>query len=367
METLSTNTNMPSFLLSEIISSLFTSADKSLSNLTHKFEFLQILYHLLSFSLYWILFFLRLLPSLYPQSTPPKSLDPSQKNLSFKREKGTQKAINDDSSSISRALSQILSIINEIPVSSRKYELVRSLAETLIDDNIKLGLDVLREINCTVLSSAFARTLCELETAILEEVNETAGFGPVEYRLSRVLSTVRSFSDGVLSRFGGTVSVSRPAGWNAEKFAAELLWLAKKMSACGSAESKLISAVEYLSAALLLKEAKEMGRGEANEGESDEIEDEQREKKMKLLMSWLPFLCRASNGPDAPVLNTSERMEVERVIEDIIEKLRQEDQQEKVLSLWLHHFTSCPLSDWPNLQACYARWFDASRKLLSDR
>lgn len=92
--------------------------------------------------------------------------------------------------------------------------------------------------------------------------------------------------------------------------------------------------------------------------------DEQSENKMKLLMSWLPFLCRASKGTDAPILSTSDRLDVERAIEDLIGTFRK-DQQEKVLSLWLHHFTSCPLSDWPNLQSCYNSWLDASRKQLA--
>lgn len=85
--------------------------------------------------------------------------------------------------------------------------------------------------------------------------------------------------------------------------------------------------------------------------------------KLKMLQSWLPLLCRASNGTDAPVLSISERAELERVLEGIIEGLEQEE-QERVLSLWLHHFTHCPSSDWPNLHACFARWCSASRKQL---
>lgn len=112
--------------------------------------------------------------------------------------------------------------------------------------------------------------------------------------------------------------------------------------------------------AFLFKQAKNLG---AEEG--DEVKKEQpRQTKMKMLMSWLPLLCRASNGTDAPVLSTNERAELERVLEETIEMLEQDDEQEKVLSLWLHHYTYCPSSDWPNLHACYARWCSASRKLL---
>ena len=92
--------------------------------------------------------------------------------------------------------------------------------------------------------------------------------------------------------------------------------------------------------------------------------EEHMQVKLKMLQSWLPLLCRASNGTDAPVLSISERRELERVLEETIEGLEQDEEQEQVLSLWLHHFTHCPSSDWPNLHACYVRWCNASRKQL---
>ncbi|KAI3966983.1 hypothetical protein MKX01_040624 [Papaver californicum] len=383
-----TQTTMTSFLVSKIIS----SSSKLLSNHTHKYKLLQILHQILCITLYWIVFFLRLLPSLYPNTkTTSRTFD----TFSGKREKDIiqETTVNGDSTSVCRALTQILSIINEIPVSSRKYELVRSLAETLIDDNIKVGSDVLRDINCTVLFSAFAKTLQQLESGVLEEVKETTLIGSSEQRLVRVLHTIRSYSERAWARLGEKAGVRKPDAWTAEKFAAELLWLAKKMSTCGNADVAVsswgsASRLAWLSisaeprvqgslvkiSAFLLKEATKMGpvgKMEREQNGDDEgvmeivkKHDEQREKNMKLLMSWLPFLCRASNGTDAPVLSTSDRLEVERAIEDLIGTFRK-DQQEKVLSLWLHHFTSCPLSDWPNLQSCYKRWLDASRKLLA--
>lgn len=116
----------------------------------------------------------------------------------------------------------------------------------------------------------------------------------------------------------------------------------------------------FYSTAFLFKQAKNLGAEEGDEGKKEQ----QRQTKMRMLMSWLPLLCRASNGTDAPVLSINERAELERVLEETIETLEQEEEQEKVLSLWLHHYTYCPSSDWPNLHACYARWCSASRKLL---
>lgn len=112
----------------------------------------------------------------------------------------------------------------------------------------------------------------------------------------------------------------------------------------------------------MFKQAKDMKLD--NEADEEEEKQEVKQIKMQMLLSWLPLLCRASNGTDAPVLSIGERAELERVLEETIEKLEEEEQQEKVLTLWLHHFTYCPSSDWPNLHASYARWCDASRKLL---
>lgn len=93
-------------------------------------------------------------------------------------------------------------------------------------------------------------------------------------------------------------------------------------------------------------------------------EEQQRQMKLKMLMSWLPLLCRASNGTDAPILSLGERAELERVLEVTIEMLEPEEEQEQVLAQWLHHFMYCPSSDWPNLHSSYTRWCTASRKLL---
>ncbi|KAL4272468.1 hypothetical protein GQ457_01G047770 [Hibiscus cannabinus] len=49
--------------------------------------------------------------------------------------------------------------------------------------------------------------------------------------------------------------------------------------------------------------------------------------------------------------------------EETVETLEHEE-QEQVLSLWLHHFAYYPSSDWPNLHASYSRWCTDSRRLL---
>lgn len=85
--------------------------------------------------------------------------------------------------------------------------------------------------------------------------------------------------------------------------------------------------------------------------------------RMAILKSWLPLLCRASNGTETPTLNSREKTETVRVLEELIAKLGWE-QQEEVLAIWLHHFAACPDSDWPNLESYYAQWYSDSRKLI---
>ncbi|KAB2603353.1 hypothetical protein D8674_004358 [Pyrus ussuriensis x Pyrus communis] len=74
----------------------------------------------------------------------------------------------------------------------------------------------------------------------------------------------------------------------------------------------------------------------------DETDNESKQEQHKLtevqtLMLWLPLLCRASNGTDVLVLSIDGKAELERVLEATIEMLEEEKDQEKVLSLWLHH------------------------------
>lgn len=113
-------------------------------------------------------------------------------------------------------------------------------------------------------------------------------------------------------------------------------------------------------AALLFHKVKNVG--------IDEVEESKKEKgketKVKMLLSWLPLLCRGSNGVDVPVLSICEKAELEKELEEMIEMVEQQEVKEQILSLWLHHFTYCPTSDWPNLHSSYARWYSASRRLV---
>ncbi|XP_057804000.1 uncharacterized protein LOC131019468 [Salvia miltiorrhiza] len=351
--------------IASLLLRIFLCADKSLSFL-HNYKILHLLRQ---FILSSFLFFLSLLPALFSSSQSPKSDDnPATAGVG--------------SSGVSRALSQLLLLMNDIPVSSRKYEAVRSLAEKLIDGNLIERKSALTEVNCAVLSAAFARSLSQLEAAMAEQGWKSGGDDAaregdlfVYYgKASRLVKGVKYYGRAAWRWAKVKGEVRRP--WSsAEKLAAELLWLAQKMAASGCAEeavSKWASAVKMAWLALsteprlqgslvklsafLIREAKEMRKQE-------EDEEGSRATKMRMLMSWLPLLCCANNGTDAPVLSMAERAELETILEEVIWSLGEEE-QEMVLSLWLHHFTYCPASDWPNLRSCYTRWYTASRATL---
>ncbi|GAB2269567.1 hypothetical protein Dimus_004487 [Dionaea muscipula] len=381
-------------LLRNLISLILTSGEKSLLSLNLKP--LLLLREFISALCLFILRLITFLPSQLLSSSrrhhhhhsvnPQKAAD-AYAATNTRLEAGG--AAGD--SAIARALSQLVSIINDIPVSSRKYEVVRSLAERIIDENLREGSEALREVNCCVLSAAFSRTLSQLEAAAAEQDGPSfGGFGgggglglasagwvcrSVLYLGDLARSKVeRSTEEGVNDAEG------RRKGKSAEKMAAELLWLGQKLAESGGIEGAVekwasatnlawlaLSAEPRLqgflvkASAFLIKQAKDIGE---EEGLEESHRERKTQMKMKMLLSWLPLLCRANNGTDAPILSSREREEVERVLEEMIEMLDQQGDREKVLSLWLHHFADCPSSDWPNLFSCYARWCTASRRLI---
>ena len=357
-------------LLRTLISSLFNTAadENSFLSFSLNYKLFQTLRFII---LTFYLFLLRFIPSFF---FIEKYQDSIKLNLKHRNNKFVHDSRND--TAIGRALSQLLSALNDIPVSSRKYEVVRSLAEKIIDDNHLDGVASLREVNRVALSGAFGRALKQLQEKVAdrEGEGELEGDGGDYYRMMRrrIRWVVRMVGWKVR---GGEGSL---CGVPAEKLAAELVWMVRKMVDCGcsdeairrwavasdlgflslSADPRLQASLVKL-AAFLFKEAKEMGVDEIEESKMKQC----MQVKLKMLQTWLPLLCRASNGADVPALSINERAELERVLEGIIEGLEQE-KQEHVLSLWLHHFTHCSSSDWPNLHLCYARWCCKSRKQL---
>ncbi|CAN0872327.1 hypothetical protein LINGRAHAP2_LOCUS10086 [Linum grandiflorum] len=368
-------------LILNLFATLFIHADKTFLQLANKYKILELLRHVVVTSFIFILGFI---PSLFPLK-PLKKKEVSSQQPPF-RDSSDAPAFcisGGGDTSIARALTQLLTIANEIPVSSRKYEIVRSLAEKMIDDNHRENVQALHEINRTVLSAAFTRSLAQLEAAFVQLGFENSGNGGagqvVLNKVNRVLKSVRSIGYGSWGLTGGKEKDDvEQSNCAAEKVAAELLWLAQKLMACGCVEEAvskwaMASKLAWLSlsaeprlqgslvkvSAFLFKHAKELGVDEKEVSQKVQW----RRTKLGMLVSWLPLLCRATTGVDVPVLSREERAELEKVLEEMVEMVEVEE-KEKVLFLWLQHFTHSPASDWPNLHSSYSRWCNASRRLL---
>lgn len=133
-----------------------------------------------------------------------------------------------------RALAHVLSVASRIPVSSRKYELVRGLAERLLDDNAR-ACSGAAAVNRAALAAAFARTLRQLESSAAAAGGEWWPIGLADLAVRRAVRTgmrwwwwrpTAAASAALDEGFGGLA---------AEKMAAELMWLGKKMAECGAA------------------------------------------------------------------------------------------------------------------------------------
>lgn len=233
-------------IIRTVLTFIFYFSDKALNFLADRSNlFKAVRYVLVSTYLYS----LRVLPSSV------LSLLPNQDKLSFNYSSKlliTQKnrvggalvssadAAASCGSGIGRALCHVLFLVNETPVNSRKYEVVRALAEKLIHENLQDGNDDLMKINCTVLCMAFSRTLNQLEVAMIEQsrglglgIGNGAGNIVKFSWITLILNTITYYIELVLSCCWKSPTADTNMSRNsAEKYAAELLWLAEKMAAC---------------------------------------------------------------------------------------------------------------------------------------
>lgn len=290
---------------------------------------------------------------------------------------------------IGRALTQVLTLVNDIPVTSRKYEFARDLADKIIEENTKQGGPTLQEINRKALSLGFARTLKLLNSSLhcMQRQQKDVETSSWPWRLIRMIPLYSQLMPSFENLQGSLTNLLQPQSTAAlqasqsqlamannnsilaEKLAQELLWITNKLGMCSAMEEAFlqwstatnlaafsISAHPRVQGSLVKISAllfKEMAK------EDFDISDQAR---FKSLILWLPLLCYAMNGVDTPVLSASEKAEVERVLEKTISSLSRLD-QEVVLANWLHDYTFS-VSDWPNLQNCYDAWCDSSRKLI---
>lgn len=128
------------------------------------------------------------------------------------------------SSSILRALDQILELVTGLPGSSPKYTFTRSLAEQLLMDNTAQKPPLL-ELNRVALSKAFRRTVDQLEACLIKGSN--GGWGSLLRKCSQAAGWASSLNAGAALEVGGNASAA--AIIRSEKLSQELLWLADKL------------------------------------------------------------------------------------------------------------------------------------------
>ncbi|KAK6931748.1 hypothetical protein RJ641_003541 [Dillenia turbinata] len=295
---------------------------------------------------------------------------------------------------LGRALSHIFTILNEMPATSRKYQFAVSMADKIVDENMRDGNVQLQEINRMALASAFTRTSALLYHSLQSTDQLISGNGGSMWawpmRLIRFLPLgsymIASFkglsfvANTLFPMLLGGVAMSTGSQKRlqlededdvvAEKLAQELMWIADKMRNCGVADEALIhwSYASGLASLALSTNPRVQGFivkitailvAEARQGNHHVP----REVKFRLLVLWLPLFCYAGNGFAYPVLSRYEKIEMERAMNEVISSLSPR-QQEIVLTNWLQDFTNST-SDWPNLQLSYDHWCQSSRKIVS--
>lgn len=392
-------TEPPSSSSSSSSSSPSLSMNSSIGKLEgEKWNLFELIRYMLMLILWLSAWGVRLLLDLFPSPLPSsgflESIVPSAPALPSSEHDDINSSFGGPSGkAIGRALTQVLTLVNDIPVTSRKYEFARDLADKIIEENTKQGGSTLQEINRKALSAGFARTLKLLNSSLhcMQRQQKDVETSSWPWRLMRMLPLSSQLMPSFENLQGSLTNLLQPqpqpqstatlptsqsqlvmannSSMLAEKLAQELLWITNKLGMCSAMEEALlqwstathlaafsISAHPRVQGSLVKMSAllfKEMAKADFD------ISDQAR---FKSLILWLPLLCYAMNGVDSPVLSASEKAEVERMLEKTISRLSTLD-QEMVLANWLHDYTFSA-SDWPNLQHCYDAWCDTSRKLI---
>ncbi|KAH0852577.1 LOW QUALITY PROTEIN: hypothetical protein HID58_090239 [Brassica napus] len=278
-------------------------------------------------------------------------------------------------SSLGRALCHVLALMNEIPVTSRKYHFTMGMAEKIMEENALSCNAELLDVNRTALASSFARTTARLQDSLKRSRTADETFGGLPLRLvsalplggyvassvrglTTAINTARSLADmagnllsqskrreSALVRAGG--SQENEVELAVEKLAEELLWMTEKLRRYGAIEEG-IKRWSYASALLIGELARDTTQVPG-------------QVKFRLLANWLPLFSHARNGLAFPVLTGYERVEVERAIDKAISTLPALD-QEILLTNWLQDF-SVSASEWPDLTPAYDRWCHSIRQM----
>ncbi|KAJ4894079.1 Uncharacterized protein Rs2_20873 [Raphanus sativus] len=299
--------------------------------------------------------------------------------------------------SLGRALCHALALMNEIPVTSRKYQYAMGMAEKIMEDNAQSCNVELLDVNRVALASSFARTTARLQDSLkrsriadepvvglplrLVGALPLGGYVTSYVRgVSTCINTVRSLADmtgNLLSQSSRRESaLVRAGGFEesevelaVEKLAEELLWLTEKLRRYGAVEEGIkrwsyASGLASLSLTaaprvqgLLVKITALLIGEMARDGTQVP-----GQVKFRLLANWLPLFSHARLGLAFPVLTGYEKVEVERAIDKAISTLPALD-QEILLTNWLQDF-SVSATEWPDLTPAYDRWCNSTRQFV---
>lgn len=166
---------------------------------------------------------------------------------------------------ISSTCNQVLTLLNEIPTTSPKYQTVKAIAEKIMDDNSRSGHMELLQINRTVLATAFARTTTLLQQSLETSQKDKNSFAWISRSLltfpygAYMVSYLKglNFCVGVVHSLIETAvcqsqkrTPSRVAGIEgielvdrevqAEKFGEEVVWITNKLRVYGGVEEALL-------------------------------------------------------------------------------------------------------------------------------
>ncbi|CAA6655743.1 unnamed protein product [Spirodela intermedia] len=272
---------------------------------------------------------------------------------------------------IGRALCHVLSLLNDVPITARKYDFVVSTAERILDDNAFSGDATLQQVNREALYSAFFRTCERLRVSLQasRDSEEASATWPSRALCRLPLgSLLASYFNGLLGLLSAVAERPQrlpppPPGrrrecLESEKLAQELLWIATKMRACGALDGAVVRWSRATRLAALSLTAHPGAQAPWSRSRPP------RDVRFRILALWIPLLCYASNGAGSPVLTGWEKRDMEAILGELIQGLPWDD-QELILASWMEDFTFSA-SDWPDLRSCYDRWCLSSRKLLHE-
>lgn len=254
---------------------------------------------------------------------------------------------------IGRALNHALQLVTDLPTSSPKYNFAQTMAEEILANNAAQKTPLLH-VNRAALARAFVRTINHLEAALRRERGST--------RIGQLIEKYNSWTT--------LMEVTATEGDRAEKLSRELQWLVDRLSDCGGIEDAIL---HYSRGATLAAASLSAGpRVQSNlvkltallcRSIGQDFCLVPFEAQFRLLLIWMPLLCRATHSGDGPIFTAREKQETEDAIQRIVSSLHPE-RQEMIFSEWLQEY-SWSSSDWPNLSNAYTGWCDHVRRQTS--